>query len=159
MNRAPCEIFDEWLERLPRRTLSPRMQRHLESCPRCRAELERLAPVAATLRGLEPRELDPAALSRITRRLREESLRRENRLLAAQLSLIGLLCLPLVILVNWAWGILGFRFLATYVSPTLAHAYIITFTLAATAGASLSYGAIPLLAGWLRGPAQGGSGS
>ena len=66
------------------------------------------------------------------------------------------LSLPLVVLINWLWASFSYSLIATYMSPVLAQIYLILFVTTALLISGLSYGSIPLLAGWFWGqPSKG----
>ncbi|MFC1849813.1 hypothetical protein ACFL27_06355 [candidate division CSSED10-310 bacterium] len=147
-----CQEFQDWLERLPRRDLSPAFTRHLTECEHCRQRLEHFEDVATSLMTLEaPQPLPESTLAAFTNITLDEVRRHTTRRLITKLTMVGLLCLPLVIIVNWFWAALGYNLLVVYISPSLAQIYLVLFILTASGLSGLSYGAIPLIAGYLRG--------
>ncbi len=148
MKKDICPKFGDWLERLPRTELSPDMQRHIESCEFCRTEIAKLEPAALSLNSAAaPQPLDKQTLNNLTEMAENEFTRLKTRKLTLRLTLAGLLCLPLLILINWFWASVGFNLLADYISPTLGYLYLVFFSIATLTITGLTYGAIPLLAG------------
>lgn len=152
MSGDHCPEFLAWLERLPREDLSPTFQQHILRCQQCMIEYGNLEPVISSLN----RQEHAAPLSEtFLQTLTEQSLARSGDLtnvrLAAALSGISLLCLPVIVLINWFWASLGYSFLMIYVSSTVAYLYLAVFIMTTFLMTTLSYGAVPLMAGLLRG--------
>lgn len=151
MSDKMCREFLDWLERLPRRELSPAFQRHLEVCENCRKQFSQFDPIISKLESAKsPKELSANKLDELTEVAQHAASQRENRRLAFRLSLISLLCLPLIISVNWLWASLGFNLLASHVSRIFAYVFLGTFIGSAAGMSGLLYGSIPLLAGKIR---------
>jgi len=151
-----CHEFQQWLERLPRRELAPTFNDHLRSCRPCQLRYRELEPVAELLRNspalLPMSAADVATVSRIA--VREAALW-PNALISWRLGLAGVVCLPLMIVINWLWGSLGYELLVAWVSPLAAQIYLAMFISTALGLGGLTYGSLPLLAGFLRGqPAE-----
>ena len=155
MNPRTCDEFQDWLERLPRREPSPAFRRHADSCPACRRRMDELDAVAEALIAVTPQaQLEPARLTEMTRTALQEATRRQDQKTGWRLAAVSLACLPLLILVNWAWGAVGYGLLAHYVSAFLAQIYLVLFVPLALGLGALSYGSLPLLAGLMRGRSQ-----
>ncbi len=151
MSDKICREFLDWLERLPRRELSLVFQQHLEVCEKCRKRFMQFEPVVNKLAMIKsPTELSESRLRDLAKIAQEAASRKENRCLAFRLSLISLLCFPLIISVNWLWASLGFNLLSSHVSRILAYVFLGTFIGSAAGMLGLLYGSIPLLAGKIR---------
>lgn len=152
MNSRRCTEFDRWLERLPRAVLSPQHQEHLDECPFCRDRLAELVPVVERLNQPQSLEqVDEEQLQEIARKTRQQLVSQQNKKLAVKLSTVALLCSPIIVLVNWFWASLGYTFLSSYVSLSIAHVYLVFFLLTTSIISGLSYSSIPILVGWFRG--------
>jgi hypothetical protein len=145
-----CHEFQNWLERLPRKELSPRFTRHMEQCSRCRTDYENLNPVAeALIVNQADIVFSQSQIQAMAQCIRQVSDRQGVRRLAFRLGAVSLISVPVIVLINWFWALSGFHFLSLYVSPLVAQIYLGVFVAAETGLAGLIYSAIPLLAGWL----------
>lgn len=146
-----CQEFQDWLERLPRQKLFPEFQQHVEVCKECRKRFSQFDPVVKKLAAVKsPKPLSENKLEEMARLVRRKVLQKENRRLAFRLSLVSLLCLPLIVSINWLWASLGYSLLSSYVSRILAYVFLVIFISGAAGMAGLLYGSIPLLVGRLR---------
>ncbi|GEM_PF-5785632 len=147
--KQPCPLFDNWIERQPRRDLSPAFEAHLENCPDCRNRLAALRPVADALITAAPLpDLSPDYISDLGIRMRCELIRRQNRRLGVGLFGIGLLCLPIVFAVNYFWGSILFNLISAVISPTVAWIVLGMFISGTVGISGLVYCSLPILAGW-----------
>ena len=155
MKTAPCREYENWLERLPRRELSPAFQRHLEECEDCRRIFEELAPVIELLEAVAPPPaLSEEKLEAMSRKARLAADRLAKKTIIFRLSLFSLLSLPVMVIVNWLGAKLGYEYIASHVSTLLAKTYLVAF-LAVGAGISgLAYASLFLLAGKMRRKSQ-----
>lgn len=150
MNSEVCREFELWLEQLPNGSLPHEFDLHLETCSRCKARYAELAPITTRLtQWREPSLLDPVHLSMLVEHTQKAVIRRESRKTAIRLSVIGFLCLPILVAINWVWAITGYDLIAG-LSPVLARVYLTVFVVSATAIAGLLYGSIPVLVGFVR---------
>ncbi|MBN1272137.1 MAG: hypothetical protein JXB26_07675 [Candidatus Aminicenantes bacterium] len=148
MKKPSCPEFDEWLERIPRRELSPAFRRHLEICEECRRSYEELKDVVHLLHEEEaPAPLPPEMLSRMAASVRRTAAERTKTRLIRKLVGVGAFCFPLIVAINGLWAVLGYRLLAG-LSPTLAFIYVIFLAVAASFMAAMLIGSLPLLAAW-----------
>jgi hypothetical protein len=155
MKPKSCKEFLQWLERLPRTELSPSFSKHLNECESCRREWESLNELSESLLSIpNPIPLDKQVIQDIVMASNDAVCRRLNHILAWRLGVLSLFCLPLVIAINCLWAFLGYSLLMQYASPLWANSFLIFFTLTATCLTGVSYGAIPLLAGWLGGQSR-----
>lgn len=145
----PCSLFENWLDRLPRRELSPAFETHLSQCAACRARMERLKPVTDALsEKTSPETLSTEFLATLGEHMRSEFQKRQSRRLGLRLFWVGFLCLPLIAAVNFFWGTVLFSLISTIVSPLLARVILGMF-IAGTVGISgLVYCSLPILASW-----------
>ncbi len=151
MTMKSCREFEQWLERLPREDLSPAMERHVMECEYCREQLKLIGPVVSSLKGLSPpHQLNSEVMNRMVIATRREMNHQQGRWMATKLSVVSLLCLPIIIGINWLWVEIGYRLLNEYTSPVLAQIYLILSVSTALTLSGLAYGSIPLLAGWIR---------
>jgi anti-sigma factor RsiW len=152
MDPERCPEFEAWLDRLPRRELSPAFRRHLEECECCRKMVEELEPVIEALEAAPP----PPALSEVkldamTRAARQSADRRAKRTLILRLGLLSLLSLPVVVLVNWLAASLGYNYIADHASAFLAKTYLVMFVAVGAGISGLTYAFLFLMAGMMRG--------
>ena len=144
-----CPLFDNWIERQPRRELSPAFEAHLEHCPDCRKRLNNLGPVVDTLIAAHPIPgPSPEFINDLGTRLRRELIRRQSRRIGFGLFGIGLFCLPIVFAINFFWGSILFNLIASVISPTVAWIVIGMFITGAVGISGLVYCSLPILAGW-----------
>ncbi|MBN2381929.1 hypothetical protein JXQ70_03515 [bacterium] len=149
MKNKDCHIFQQWLERMPRTELSPAFKRHLEQCPDCAHSYGELAPLVEHL--TQAARLDPLSagdIAALSGRVIGSYERRRDRWIMSRLALVGLACLPLLIVINGLWGYVGYSLFQTYVSPLSARIYLVLFLMISTFISSLSYGLLPIMAGW-----------
>lgn len=155
MTRPNCLEFDHWLELQPAADQSESFQRHLAECPRCAAEVDRLTPLLAVLaadsESDQVRPLARESVERLARATRNYARHREDRRINRNLGLVALSTLPLVVLVNWVWGSLGFSLIATTVSTAAASVFLAMFLTGVTSITGVLYASLPLIAGAIRG--------
>lgn len=142
--------FEEWLERLPRQETSPRFNRHMEECDKCRRLYQNLNPVAASLRSLkDPASLSKKKLAELAEAAREAGTTRRNRLLVWKAALISLVSLPFVAAVNWLVATTGYDLLS-HVSTAFARFFMVSFCVTAVILTGMAYAAVPILIGWFQ---------
>lgn len=142
--------FEEWLERLPRRELSPKFSCHMEKCDKCRRLLQNLDPAVAALSSLrDPSVLNKRQLSELAEAAREAGTTRKNRLLVWKVALISLVSLPFIAVVNWLAATTGYDLLS-HISTALAKFFLVSFCVTAVILTGFAYAAIPILIGWFQ---------
>jgi predicted anti-sigma-YlaC factor YlaD len=153
MKSLRCPEFDQWLERTPRREIPSSLKEHLESCPECRDRIDRLDPLIDLLAAEEPapplpgRQLQEFERTAIEAKQRTQSRRTNLRLIAA-----SLVSLPVIFLINWFWGYLGFEIMQTLFSKNIAIMITIIFSTIMIVLDGLAFGMIPILTGFFRQP-------
>lgn len=142
--------FEEWLERLPRQEPSPRFNRHMEECDKCRRLYQNLGPAVASLSSLkDPTRLSKKKLAELAEAAREAGTTRRNRLLAWKAALISLISLPFVAVANWLAASAGYGVLA-YISPAVATFFLVSFCITAVILTGMAYASVPILIGWFQ---------
>ncbi len=153
MKKDICREYSNWLERLPRREPSPSFRDHMSDCADCRREYDNLDPIVERLLNIsDPGDLSSAHLVNLTTIARSALINTENRKIAAGISTLSFLLLPLVLAVNIAWGYAGYELFAWLISPWAGTTFLLVFTSMAATILSVMYTGIPILAGWIRGP-------
>lgn len=148
MKKPSCPEFDEWLERLPRRDLSPSFRRHLEHCETCRRNYNSLKVTVDFLHEEKsPAPLSPELTARMTKVVNRTSVQRTKSRLTRKILTAAAVSFPVIAAVNVLWAVLGYRLLVR-LSSALALTYLILFAAAASLTAALVFGSLPLVAGW-----------
>ena len=152
MRSKMCPEFQEWLERLPRQTLSPSFSRHLEICEKCRTAFESLIPtVTSLLSEKKDIKLSDNQINQLTALTLETALKQRNRAVIKRLGFVSLLTLPFIVALNWFLGSLGYKFIASYISPSIAKGYFVLFIAGAVILFGIIYSSVLLAIGWIRG--------
>lgn len=142
--------FEEWLERLPRQETSPRFNRHMEDCDKCRRLYQNLSPVAASLSSLkDPASLSKKKLAELAESAREAGTIRRKRLLVWKAALISLISLPFVAAVNWLVAATGYDLLS-HISTAFARFFLVSFCVTAVILTGMAYAAVPIVIGWFQ---------
>jgi hypothetical protein len=146
-----CSEFQDWLERLPRRVLSPAFSNHLKTCPQCQRDWEELDSVAEKLLDIpQEKQLSEESLKNLMDSTEQNLMRRQNNQLMFKLVIMAVLCLPLMAFIDWIWTSTGYAILANVISPGLAQIYLIISICSAIGISGVFYGSIPLLVGLFR---------
>ena len=146
-----CPEFERYLERLPREDISPEFEAHLQHCSGCKRKYQGVSPVVHRLaqQNIEP-DLPAGLTDKLTNLAMNVRRERNNRKITYRLFAVSVFCLPLVLIINWFWGFLGFTLLETLFSQNLALIYAVSFTVAAIVLIGLAFGSLPILIGLLR---------
>ena len=148
MRENRCAEFQDWLERLPRKKLSPKFESHLNECKKCRRIYQQLDPVVTALNSLkDPNQLSSEKLSKISAQVRAVNQKKTSHLMAVKVSLASLITLPLLVVINWAMASAGYGFLSN-ISTGFARFFLFSFILTAVVVSGVVYASIPLLIGW-----------
>lgn len=151
MNNRNCDEFQSWLERLPRSELSPAFREHLRECDTCARNYHDLVSLVDMLNeASHPVPLESDKIDTISREAKKQMIRRKQNRTMTGITLIGFLCLPLLVLINGTWALLGYFFFKAYISTVAAQVYIVMFLITTTLFMGLSYGFLPLVTGWLK---------
>jgi len=151
MKNTLCSEFLEYLDILPQEGLSDELKQHLDSCPDCRREYARIAPMLKSLLQVpSPAELSEKKLEQLTAAAIKDDIRRSNRRSGFRVMFNVIIALPIVLGINWLWLTMGSSFLTRFISPDVARVFVITFLMAATCIAALTFGLIPILWGFNR---------
>jgi len=148
MKNTLCSEFLEYLDILSQEGLSDELKQHLDSCPDCRREYARIAPMLESLlQAPSPAKLSEKKLEQLTAAAIRDDIRRSNRRSGFRVMFNVIIALPIVLGVNWLWLTMGSSFLTRFISPDVARVFVITFLMAATCIAALVFGLIPILWG------------